>query len=56
MLIPEGYAFKAAFKIAFKLFKNVLHFLLISAHNQIQSNWISRCNYFLNTFHDVGVY
>ena len=23
--------------------KNVLQFLLISAHNQIQSNWLSRC-------------
>ena len=26
--------------------KNVLPFLLISAHNQIQSNWVSRCNYY----------
>ena len=36
--------------------KNVLHFLLISAHNQIQSNWVSRCNYYLPTLHGVGVF
>ena len=31
--------------------KNVLQFLLISAHNQIQSKWVSKCNYYLPTLH-----
>ena len=33
--------------------KNVLQFLLISAHNHIRSNGVSRCNYCLPTLHGV---
>ena len=35
------------------LSKNVLQFLMISAHNQFQSNWVSRFNYYLPTLHGV---
>ncbi len=37
-------------------YKNVLQFLLISAHNQIHSNWLPRHNYYLPTLHGVGGY
>ncbi len=34
--------------------KNVLQFLLISAHNQIQSNWVSRCKWKLIVSHETA--
>ncbi len=36
--------------------KKAFQFLLKSAKDQVQFNWVSRRNYYLPTLHGLGVY